>query len=298
MTTQKRAVQRNRTYGACPIKRDRRTKAAIEAIKGEIVDVLAQYRPATVRQTYYQLVARQVIDKTEAEYKTVCRLLKVMRRDGAVPYSWLADYTRYMRRPTTHSSLESALENTRSTYRRAVWDDQDCYVEIWAEKHGLAGVLWEVTAAWDVPLMLCGGYPSLTFVHGAACAIEDQDKPVYLYYLGDHDPSGRDIDRYVQKTIREFAPAADLHFERVAVTRDQINEFSLPTRPTKKSDSRAKSFDGESVEVDAIDPDTLRGICEQCIVQHVDQEAYQRLLAVEDAERDTLAAMISGMEDV
>ena len=36
---------------------------------------------------------------------------------------------------------------------------------------------------------------------------------------------------------------------RLAVTEEQIEEWSLPTRPTKRSDSRARSF-GSSVSVD------------------------------------------------
>jgi hypothetical protein len=82
----------------------------------------------------------------------------------------------------------------------------------------------------------------------------------------------------VEEGIRELAPNADLHFERVAVTRDQIDEMDLPTRPTKKSDSRAKNFEGDSVEVDAIEPDILREMAEQCVVQHVDQDAYDRMV--------------------
>lgn len=156
------------TYGACPIKRPRRTKADIQKIRDELFAILEEYRPMTVRQLFYRLVTRGAIEKTEAEYKTtVSRLLTEMRRAGVIPYDWLVDFTRYMRRPRTHASLGDALENTRATYRRSIWHDQDACVEIWAEKIGLAGVLYEVTAAWDVPLMLCGGYPSLSFIHSA-----------------------------------------------------------------------------------------------------------------------------------
>ncbi|RIK78509.1 MAG: hypothetical protein DCC67_11475 [Planctomycetota bacterium] len=267
------------------------------AIRDAIYAVVEQYRPMTVRQVFYQLVSRGVIEKTEAQYKTtVCRLLVEMRREGQIPYSWIADNTRWMRKPNTYSSLSEMLSLTQETYRRAVWDNQDAYVEIWLEKEALAGVLVDVTSKWDVPLMVTRGYPSLSYVYSAAKAIEAQDKPAYLYYFGDRDPSGVDIDRFVAQQIGEIAPDVELYFERVAVTRSQISELELPTRPTKQSDSRSKNFAGESVEVDAIDPDTLRDLCESCITDHIDHDAYERLLAVEAAERDTLASMIDGME--
>jgi hypothetical protein len=255
------------------------------------------YRPMTVRQVFYQLVSRGVIQKSEAEYKsTVCRLLVEMRRDGAIPYGWIADNTRWMRKPNTYSSLASMLEHSQRTYRRALWDDQDSYVEIWLEKEALAGVLIDVTREWDVPLMVTRGYPSVSFLYSAGETFADLPCPCYIYYFGDHDPSGVDIDKFVEREIRRHAPYCDLTFERVAILPSQIKRYGLQTRPTKRTDSRAKKFKGESVEVDAIDPDTLRDLCKGCIVQHIDEDQLQRTQRVEEAERDTLATMIANME--
>lgn len=269
----------------------------MEVLRRKIHDVVAEEQPMTVRQVFYQLVSRAVIPKTESQYKsTVCRLLADMRRSGEIPYSWIADNTRWMRKPKTYSSMSSMLELTQRTYRRAIWNDQPVYVEIWLEKEALAGVLIEVTREWDVPLMVCRGYPSLSFLHAAAMTIEDQDKPTYLYYFGDRDPSGLDIDRFVEKEIRELAPTADLRFRRVAVLPEQIAQWELPTRPTKKTDSRAKGFHGESIEVDAIRPSELRSLCRECITLHIDQEVYRSTLAVEKAEKETLLEMASSYE--
>lgn len=294
MTT---TATRKRPYRSSPIKRQRRSKADIQAIRDTIYEVLSDSNPMTVRQVFYQLVSRGAIDKTEAQYKsTVCRLLVDMRRDGTIPYDWLADSTRWMRKPTTHSSLAAMLERTQETYRRAIWDNQDVCVEVWLEKEALAGVLYPITDQWDVPLMVTRGYPSVSYLYEGALAIAAQEKPSYIYYFGDRDPSGVDIDRFVERQIRELAPDADLLFERVAVTPGQIEEFNLPTRPTKKTDSRSKSFDGESVEVDAIPPDVLREPCNECISAHIDPAAYHRMQKVEAAERETMASMIGAME--
>jgi hypothetical protein len=172
-----------------------------------------------------------------------------------------------------------------------VWDDQDAYVEIWTEKDALAGVLLEETRTWDVPLMVSKGFSSVTYLYEAAKAIEAEGKPAYLYYFGDHDPSGVHIDRAIERRLREFAPEADIHFERVAVRPEQIRQWDLPTRPTKKTDSRSKGFDGESVEVDAIAPAQLRALVRECIEQHVDRDALERTRETERLERETLESI-------
>jgi hypothetical protein len=278
-----------------PIKRLRRSRSEIERVKEDILQTLQVDRPMTVRQLFYRLVSLGTIAKTEAEYKgTVGRLTVEMRRAGELPYGWIADNTRWMRKPRSHSSLDEALRRTAETYRRAVWDDQDVYVEVWLEKDALAGVLYQVTAPWDVPLMVTRGFPSLSFLHSAAESIRDGDKPAFLYYLGDHDPSGLDITRVVEKGIREFATEADITFERVAVTPAQIIELALPTRPTKTTDTRSRNFVGGSVEVDAIEPATLRSVVEECITRHIDQEAHDQLMEVEAAERETLLSIAEG----
>lgn len=269
--------------------RTRRTNAEIEALKAEIISVVAGLRPMTIRQLFYQLVSRGTIAKTENEYKnTVVRLASDLRREKRLPYNWIADNTRWQRKPDTHSSLETMLQESADFYRRSLWNEQNSYVEIWLEKDALSGVLYQVTSRWDVPLMVTRGYASLSFLAASAEAIEAQGKPAFLYYFGDHDPSGVDIPRQVEKTLRALAPSAEIYFERVAVNRDQIVDLKLPTRPTKSTDSRAKSFEGESVEVDAISPDELRNMCEQRIAQHVNPNILERTFRIEKLERESL----------
>src|SRR2546429_9815699 len=120
--------------------------------------------------------------------------------------------------------------------------------------------------------MTARGYPSLTFVHTAAMAIVATDKPAYIYHFGDFDPSGVDAARDIEAKLRRYAPGAELHFERPAVTRERIRQWSLPTRPTKQSDTRAEKFGSAvSVSLDAIPPHQLRALVPECIERHVDQ---------------------------
>lgn len=273
--------------GSNPIKRRRRTKSEMNQIRDAVYKLLAENWPMTVRQVFYQLTVRGVVDKTEPEYKSVTRLLGEMRLTGIVPFGWIADGTRWMRKPQTWSSVESALRRTAEAYRRSVWDHQDDYVEVWLEKEALAGVLYEVTQQWDVPLMVTRGYSSLSFLYNAAETISVYNKPTFLYYFGDYDPSGVDISRNVQRRIHQFTDVP-FHFERVAVTPEQIEEWQLPARPTKTKDTRSLGFSGESVEVDAIPPGRLREIAEECILRHIDPDALEALHLAERSERELL----------
>ncbi len=261
----------------------------MQEIRDRIYAITSAMHPMSVRQVFYQLTTQGVIEKTESEYKqTVIRLLGEMRLNDELPFSWIADNSRWMRKPRTYSSLRSMLDITASAYRRALWTDQEDYVEIWLEKEALSGVIYSETDHWDVPLMVTRGYPSLTFLHEAAEAIAAEERPVYIYYLGDWDPSGLDIARNVQERLEEFAPDAEINFERIAVTPEQVERWSLPTRPTKQTDTRSKRFGGASVELDAIPPDKLRQLVSDHIEQHVDGDALYKTKVAEASERKLL----------
>lgn len=282
----------NRVYGASPIQRHRRTREEIAAIETAILDIVGADHPMTLRGLFYRLVAAGAINKAEREYKTVGRYLLNLRRRGDLPYPWIADSTRWQRKPRTFHGLDDALWQTARAYRRLLWDDQDAYVEIWIEKDTLAGVLYGETERWDVPLMVCRGFASETYLHTAAEAIRDQDKPAWLSLMTDHDPSGLGIAAHVERIIRGFLPEGfPVSVERLAVTPAQITAWQLPTRPTKRTDSRANGFAGESVELDAIPPAQLRALVRGAIERHIDPQAQERTWEVEALERTTLYAI-------
>jgi hypothetical protein len=141
-------------------------------IRAAIVRALKKDHPMTVRQVFYRLVSEVAIGKTEAEYlKTVVRLLTIMRRDGEIPWDWIIDNSRTVRKPYTYSDFDAALEHFLKTYRLSAWDNQPARVEVWLEKAALAGVLYQVTYRYDVPLMVSRGYSSVSFLHDGALAI-------------------------------------------------------------------------------------------------------------------------------
>jgi hypothetical protein len=256
-----------------------------------LVRIVREVRPCTVRQVYYQATVHGVVEKTEAGYDRVQRALVALRRNYRIEYRDITDNTRWQIRPTTYSNVEQALAATARLYRRAVWDDVDAYVEFWLEKDALAGVVHPVTAKYDVPLMVARGFSSLSFLHSAGEDIAALEKPAYIYHLGDHDPSGVCAAEKIEQSLREFAPDAEIHFERLAVLPAQIKAWNLPSRPTKTSDSRSKTFGhAQSVELDAIHPDRLRRLVEEAIAQHLPKNQLDVLKVAEESERQILKA--------
>jgi hypothetical protein len=150
-----------------------------------------------------------------------------------------------------------------------------------------------VTSLYDVPLMVARGYASLSFLHSAAAYINTLDVPAYIYHLGDYDPSGVNAAEKIKETLRELAPDAEIHFERIAVTPEQIADWDLPTRPTKASDTRAKTFGSSlSVELDAIEPNQLRALVQEAIEQHLPPAQFAALKAAEQSERDIIMRLV------
>jgi len=122
-----------------------------------LLDIIADGKPMTVRQVFYQATVHGLVEKAETGYSKVQTDLTLMRRDGSLPYDWLADNTRWQRKPRTFNSVEDALRETAAFYRKSLWADADSYVEIWMEKDALAGVLYPITSMYDVPLMVARG---------------------------------------------------------------------------------------------------------------------------------------------
>jgi hypothetical protein len=249
-------------------------------------------RPLTVRQVFYQATIGGRVEKSEAGHNKVQTDLVIMRKEGSLPYHWLADNTRWQRKPDTFGSVEEALKETARFYRKSLWADADAYVEIWLEKDALAGVVYPVTEEYDVPLMVARGYASLPFLHSAADYINDLEVPAHIYHLGDFDPSGVNAGEKIEETLREMAPDADMYLERIAVTPEQIRDWHLPTRPTKLSDTRSKSFGDISVELDAIAPEQLRELVRQAIERHLPPKQFEVLKAAEESERHLIAGIV------
>jgi hypothetical protein len=283
------------SYPACSI-RTRRSKEQVADVRASIKSVLEADHPQTVRQVFYQLVVRGVIEKTEKEYQgTVIRLLSEMRLDGQIPWSWIIDESRRTRSTRTFDSISEALEDTARYYRRSALRECDDYIEIWSEKEALSGIIWDEASEYDVPVVVSKGVPSLTQVYGSFTSVYHAaraGKRSYLYQFGDHDPTGCLIPKSIQARLNEFCDKHDCPFpfvERIALTKEQVEQYRLPTRPTKRDGNmHAHNFEGDSVELDALPSSELRSLVRECIERHISEQQLEILREAERSEREVL----------
>lgn len=277
-------------------RKKRSTAAEMRLWRERLYLIVAELRPATVRQVFYQATVRGLVEKTENAYKRVAQTLADLRKEGAMPYDWLADATRWQRRPRSADSLAGAIAECARYYRRDALSRADRYVDVWLEKEALSGVVVDSTGEYDVPLMVARGFSSLSFLHTAAMAIKDEHRSTTIYHLGDYDPSGQCAARTIKATLESMSGRDDMEFVQLAVTPEQIREWHLPARPTKRDgNAHAKGWEGDSVELDAIHPESLRALVTDALARHMPAHELQALRAAEASERRALEMFSRGI---
>jgi hypothetical protein len=271
------------------VKKTRRKKAEIIAIKQAMVELIEQYRPLINRQLFYLMVVRGLIRKTQGDYKEiVCKYSVELRRSGTVGWDDITDETRSSRVVEVYSSMSANLWLAAYQYAHDIWEDMPVRVQFWVESTSAAGLIVDAANKWRVATFPSRGYSSHTFLHDAAIAMQEMTVRhkvcTHVYVFGDYDPSGKDIIRFTRDTLLEYGPRAAVEFHHVAVTTDQIEEWDLPTAPPKKDDSRTAKFgDTRTVELEAISPEKFRELVEGCVTQHFSERKLKIALKREEA---------------
>ncbi len=269
--------------------------AKTRAIVDEIREVLEAYNPMTVRQVYYQLVAKQVLPNTSDSYQKVKRILTNARWDHAIPWGWIEDRLRQPRHVNMWGGLADFADTAKREYRRDVWATQPQYVEVWVEKDALSGIFEDVTKPYGVTLNVCRGYSSLSSLHHTAERYKERGKPITILYFGDHDPSGEDMPRALGATLRRF----DCHAEiiKCALILEDIQRYNLPPDPAKTTDPRAAAYivkNGDvSVELDALPIEILRDRIVSEVESRMDLEALANVREQEEADRALLVEKLA-----
>jgi len=252
----------------------------------------------TLRQLYYQFVARDLLPNTQRSYKRLGDIIRNARYAGLVSWEAIEDRTRYLRENSHWEKPEDILRAARSSFYMDKWEGQDCRVEVWIEKDALVGVIEDVCKDLDVPFFSCRGYVSSSEMWGAAQRLEEYENdgitPIILH-LGDHDPSGVDMSRDMQGRLDEFG----LEFaevRRIALSMDQVRELNPPPNPAKLSDSRARGyirrFGYESWELDALEPRYMENLIRDEVEALRDDEIMEAVLAEETEHHKTLDRFI------
>jgi len=272
-------------------KSSHRTHAEIKSLLDAISGILAgEQEQITIRHLFYCLVGLGQIEKTERAYHSLCGHLARWRRSGKIPWDAFVGSTRWHLGTDTFDDIDAVLKNTAECYRKNLWAQQPAYVEIWCEKDAISGILNQEASTFGVRVFVCRGFASLSSLYAAAQTFKEataNGKEVFVFYFGDHDPSGLDIDRATKKTLREDF-GVEVNFTRASITPAQIKKFNLPTRPTKESNHSKNWRGGDSVEVDTMSSADLKTIVRNCITKHIDQRQWKQLQGVEKNERRQL----------
>ncbi len=270
------------------------TLALIEKVQ----QLIEEYSlPLTVRQIYYRVVSLQIIENSTKSYKNFDNKLVIAREEHFIPYSAIIDRTRQVIKSSSWSSPKEFFDTVKTAYRRRLLADQDNYVEVWVEKDALAGLFEEITNKYDVYLVVGRGYQSHSALYEASLRFK-QAKAVKILYFGDFDPSGEDIFRNIRERMsRLFDLQPD--FEKVALTREDIDYYNLPPNLIKRSDSRARNFISRhgdlSVELDALPPDVLLQKVEDSIVKHLDMTKFEKQLELEREDKGQIEELIKAI---
>ncbi len=214
-----------------------------------------------------------------------------------MPYGAIVDGTRYVTGHQRHRDLSEFTDYSAGLYRKDYGDTADVNVEVWPEKQALKGVLIPTTVnKCGLGLYVTQGFASITYLQEAAEDKEIDGRPTYV--LTDFDPSGVSIADKVESELQTRAPHSAIHVKRLTVYREQIVWWSLPSRPTKSSDTRARKLrqlhGTNSVELDAIPPDRLSSLVREAIDAHMEPWRLEQFRMVEREERNTLRQVFGG----
>jgi hypothetical protein len=267
-------------------KRARRTKDQTVALRELLHTVLAEHHPMTVRQAYYQLVARQAIDNNRGQYQAISNLLVDMRKAGIVPWAWIEDRNRRPRHVAMWDDLADFGRTVLRSYRRDVWLTQPGLIEVWLEKDALSGIFEDVLASYGVTLNVGRGYDGWDSIHNAADRYEAGEGVTVLYF-GDFDPSGEDMVRSLRERLGMLGSNPEI--VKCALTPEDVRRYNLPPDFTKATDSRRAGFVAKygdvSVELDALPITILRAQVIQEVEQRMDLLALEATRQQEAADQ-------------
>jgi hypothetical protein len=292
---------------ACPTKsKGRPPTPRLAALDERLIALVDQYRPIGVRGVFYRAEVIGLVPKTEAAVDQIQRRLLRLRRQGRIPYESIVDDSREVYGAERYGGLDELAEEVAGLYRRDYWRHADCWVQVWAEKRTLKGVISPVVNnKWGLKIYSCNGQLSESLLYRGGSDIRRRGVPTYVLVLSDFDMAGGDIykaialgSKHAPGGISRFTGGVPVEVEKLALTAEQVKEWRLPTRPAKKGDKRSKKFIEEhgdiSVELEALAPDTLRDLVDGAVARHMPARQLEALKAVEKEERRAARSVLQG----
>mgnify|MGYP003631999381 CR=1 FL=1 len=255
----------------------------VELCNEIITEYAAQGFTLTLRQLYYQLVARDYIANKQAEYERLSTIVSRGRRAGMIDWDAIEDRTRFLRERSSWTSPSALVDICAETFHIDFWENQTYRPEVWIEKDALVGVFEGVCNELDIPFFSCRGYTSDSEMWRAGCRLRghmQNDQVPYILHFGDHDPSGIDMTRDIGDRLGLFSKYFEPSFpiKRMALNMDQVKKYAPPPNPAKLTDARAtkyiEKYGASSWELDALSPQALADLVRNEIETIRDYDAW------------------------
>jgi hypothetical protein len=283
---------------------------ALEQVR-QAIDIATTYAAQgytlTLRQLYYQFVARDLIANNQRSYKNLGGVIDKARLSGLMDWNYLVDRTRSAYRTDGNDeSVEEAIQATADSYSRRLWEHQPWHVEVWVEKEALVDVVQQAASEVGVIYFACRGYVSQSEMYAAGkrfAAMNRSGKQTLLLHLGDHDPSGIDMTRDIQDRLHMFSRRWDTpEVKRIALNMDQIEEHQPPPNFAKVTDSRFEDYQAQygddSWELDALEPQLLRDLIVSEVRAVRDEDLWQEAEEQQEAERESLRNISANYDEI
>lgn len=264
-----------------------------------IAELEGQGYQLTLRQLYYQFIARDIFPNTERSYKRLIFIMNEARLAGLVDWDSLEDRTRNLQGNNHYETPEEYLARLANSFHLNTREGQSTYLEIWVEKEALVGVIGRVARKYDIDYFACRGYVSQSEQHDAALRIRDKlyehDRAIILH-LGDHDPSGIDMTRDIEDRMKLFLAhygcSQQFTIQRLALNMAQVKKYKPPENPAKVTDSRFVGYEAEfgdkSWELDALEPRIIDKLIDDAVREHTDIELWEERKQLQEEGRQKL----------
>lgn len=278
------------------------TLETIEIAQQICQDYSEQGFALTLRQLYYQFVAKGLIPNTIRSYKRLGNTINDARLAGLIDWEAIVDRTRNVQANAHWNSITEILSSCAEQFRIDLWEDQPYRPEVWIEKDALVGVIERVCQEFDVPYFACRGYNSQSEQwragHQRFLKHRTEGQIPLVLHLGDHDPSGLDMTTDNERRLSLFA-RADVEIRRLALNMDQIDVYKPPPNPAKTTDSRAaeyiEQYGVSSWELDALEPQVLEQLVREAIEKVLDVDRFNAAILRQDAARAQLRELAEGV---
>jgi hypothetical protein len=273
------------------------TVAVVDQANAIIKEFRAQGFTLTLRQLFYQFVARGLIENGFAQYKRLGTIIRDARDGGLIDWDAIEDRTREVKTHGSWNGPADIIASAAGCFRVDLWEGQRHRPEVWIEKDALLGVIEGVCTEYRVPYFAHRGNNSQTLQYQAGQRFADYSDqgliPVVLH-LADHDPNGIDMTRDNIERLERYA-RQEVEVRRIALNLAQVREYDPPPSFAKEGDTRTSGYvdqfgTEECWELDALSPTVIADLIRTELDQLIDSTAWRKARARETRDRKLLAA--------